>query len=73
MKSYSDFYTVRVYDDTWGFHISPEIGMVVYPFNLYQLGLNVSGYYSYSTNHSSILHYDMNGINNLGFRLGLVF
>lgn len=73
MHAYSDFHTVRVYENTWGFHISLEIGMAFYPFKSSRLGLNLTGYYSYSTNQSAILHYDMNGVNNLGFRLGLIF
>ena len=35
------------------------------------LGFQVAAYYSYSSNKNS--NYDMNGINNLGFKLGLAF
>lgn len=73
MYSYSDVPTARYYDDTWGFHISPEIGVAIFPFKHNRLGFNIAGYYSYSTNQSQIFSYDMRGVNNAGFRLGLIF
>ncbi len=73
MYAYSDLPTARYYDDTWGFHLSPEIGVAIFPFKDSRLGFNIAGYYSYSTNQSMIFSYDMNGVNNAGFRLGLIF
>lgn len=73
MHAHSDLYTVRVYDETWGFHISPEIGVAFYPFKSMNLGINLTGYYSYSTNQSALLHYEIDGVNKLGFRLGFIF
>lgn len=73
MYAYSDFYTLRAYDDTWGLHLSPEIGISIYPFPTKRIGFNVAAYYGYSTNKSNVLFYDMNGINNTGFRLGFIF
>ena len=58
-------------DDNWGFYISPEIGLTVYPFENEDFGFQLALYYSYSTNKSS--EYDMHGINNLGFKLGIAF
>ena len=58
-------------DDNWGFYISPEIGLTVYPFENEDFDFQLALYYSYSTNKSS--EYDMHGINNLGFKLGIAF
>ena len=58
-------------DSNWGFYISPEIGMTVYPFHKDDFGFQIAAYYSYSTNQSS--SYNLKGINNLGFKLGIAF
>ena len=58
-------------DDNWGFYISPEVGMTIYPFDADDFGFHVAAYYSYSTNKSS--QYKLNGLNNLGFKLGIAF
>lgn len=58
-------------DSNWGFYISPEIGMTVYPFQKDDFGFQIAAYYSYSTNKNS--SYDLNGLNNLGFKLGIAF
>lgn len=58
-------------DDNWGFYVSPEVGMTVYPFDKDDFGFQLALYYSYSTNKST--EYNMKGINNLGFKLGIVF
>lgn len=57
--------------DNWGFYMSPEIGMTFFPFNATDVGFQVAVYYSYATNHNR--SYDLNGINNLGFKLGIAF
>lgn len=58
-------------DSNWGFYISPEIGMTVYPFHKDDFGFQIAAYYSYSTNKSG--SYNLKGINNLGFKLGIAF
>ena len=58
-------------DDNWGFYVSPEVGMTVYPFQNEDFGFQVAAYYSYSTNKSTT--YNLKGINNLGFKLGIAF
>ena len=58
-------------DDNWGFYVSPEVGMTVYPFEKDDFGFQLALYYSYSTNKST--EYNMKGINNLGFKLGIAF
>jgi len=58
-------------DDNWGFYISPEIGMTIFPFAKDDFGFHLAAYYSYSTNKSS--RYNLNGLDNLGFKLGIAF
>ena len=57
--------------DNWGFYISPEIGMTFFPFERTDFGFQVAAYYSYATNQNKGL--DINGLNNLGFKLGIAF
>lgn len=58
-------------DDNWGFYVSPEVGVTVYPFHKDDFGFHLAFYYSYSTNKSTT--YNMNGIGNMGFKLGIAF
>lgn len=58
-------------DDNWGFYMSPEIGFSLFPFSQTDFGFQFAVYYSYATNRNR--SYDMNGINNLGFKLGIAF
>ncbi len=57
--------------DNWGFYISPEIGMTFYPFYKTDVGMHLAAYYSYATNKNT--NYSLNGLNNVGFKLGLAF
>lgn len=57
--------------DNWGFYMSPEVGMTVFPFEKTDMGFQFALYYSFATNRNK--SYDINGINNLGFKLGIAF
>jgi hypothetical protein len=57
--------------DNWGFYVSPEIGFSWFPFSQTDFGFQLAAYYSYSTNQNK--SYNMKGINNLGFKLGIAF
>ena len=57
--------------DNWGFYISPEVGFTWFPFDAADFGFQLAVYYSYATNQNK--HLNMNGINNLGFKLGVAF
>lgn len=57
----------------WGFYISPEAGISVFPFKAPYPGFTLSVYYSYATNHGSVLHYNLDRMNNIGLRLGVTF
>jgi len=57
--------------DNWGFYVSPEIGMTFFPFPRTDFGFQIAVYYSYVTNQNKSI--DLNGINNVGFKLGIAF
>lgn len=59
-------------DNTWGFYVSPEIGMNIFPW-VYRPGIHIAAYYSYATNKGSVMTYDVDGMSNFGLRLGVAF
>ena len=71
MSSY--YYIVKHYEDSWGFYMSPEIGVSIFPRPDYRLGFHIAAYYSYSTNSGDVLTYSVNGLNNFGIRVGVSF
>ena len=71
MSSY--YYVIKQYTDTWGFYLSPEIGVSIFPDPGYRLGFHVSLYYSYATNSGDLLVYSVNNLNNFGVRVGISF
>jgi hypothetical protein len=68
----SDFNIYEIDDDTWGFYLSPELGVNVYPWPG-SLGFHLAVYYSYATNGGEVLKSSVSDLNNFGFRLGLAF
>lgn len=67
------YYVVKQYTDTWGFYLSPEIGVSIFPVPSYRLGFHVALYYSYATNNGDVLTYSVNNLNNFGIRVGVSF
>ncbi len=65
--------TFQSSEDSWGFYVSPEIGVVIYPAATRNFGIHVAAYYGYGTNKADLFLYSIKGINNLGLRLGLHF
>ena len=61
-----------VQDKSWGFYVSPEIGLKIFPTGKHW-GFHVAGYYSYATNQTQTLTCGIDGQNNAGFRLGVIF
>jgi hypothetical protein len=57
--------------DNWGFYVSPEAGFTWFPFQSTDFGFQLAAYYSFATNRNKA--YGMDGINNLGFKLGIAF
>lgn len=72
---YTTYYgTGGVYDNPWGFYASPEIGLKIFPCKSKRFGFHVAGYYSYMTNQAETLTGEgIDGQNNVGFRLGVIF
>ena len=69
----SYYYVIKQYTDTWGFFLSPEVGVSIFPRPDYRLGFHIAAYYSYSTNSGDVLTYSVNGLNNFGIRVGVSF
>lgn len=59
-------------ENSWGFYASPELGLNIYPW-AYGPGLHIAAYYSYATNKANVLTYNVDGLSNIGFRVGLAF
>ena len=57
--------------DNWGFYVSPEVGMTFFPFESTDFGFQIAAYYSYASNQNKT--FDITGINNVGFKLGIAF
>ena len=71
LESYFNIYSYT--KNTWGFYLSPEVGMEIYPWKG-GVGFHFAIYYSYATNRTDDMPgYDVKGLNNLGFRVGLAF
>ncbi|CDC01508.1 uncharacterized protein BN659_01678 [Bacteroides sp. CAG:443] len=62
-----------VFDSGWGFYVSPEVGLKIYPSPYRRFGFHVAGYYNYMTNKMATLTGDVTGQSNVGFRLGVIF
>ena len=62
-----------LYDEAWGFYVSPEVGLKIYPRADRRFGFHVAGFYNYATNHTQTLLGDIDGQSDVGFRLGILF
>jgi len=71
-KLKSTFNAYQNSDNTWGFYVSPEIGMNIFPW-VYRPGIHVAAYFSYATNKGNVLTYDVDNMSNFGLRLGVAF
>ena len=72
-KLSSYYYVVQRYTETWGFFLSPEVGVSIFPRPDYRLGFHLALYYSYATNSGSVLNYSVDGLSNFGVRVGVSF
>lgn len=64
---------VCVYNNQWGFYVSPEVGVEIHPFRQKRFGFHLSVYYNYATNDNSVMWYEADGLHNYGLRLGVAF
>lgn len=65
--------TISLTDKPWGFYVSPEVGVNIYPVPDRRFGFHVAVYYSYATNKSEVLTGTLDGANNVGLRVGVTF
>ena len=69
----SSYYNIyKSSEDSWGFYMSPEIGVRWYPLPN-GVGLHAAAYYSFSTNKGDVMGGEFKNPSNFGFRLGLAF
>ena len=72
-SEFNNYYYIFLKEQNrWGFYMSPEVGFNWYPWPN-GLGLHLAIYYSYATNKCNIMSYSQNGLNDVGFRLGIAF
>lgn len=65
--------TVRIYERPWGFYVSPELGMNIYPQKYGRFGFHAAVYYNFATNKTDLLTYTEDSKQNIGVRLGITF
>jgi hypothetical protein len=68
----SDFNVFQNTKGTWGFYMSPEVGINIFPW-FYKPGFHVAAYYSYATNSGHLMTYSVDGMSNFGLRAGIAF
>lgn len=69
----SSYYNIyKSSENSWGFYMSPEIGVRWYPW-ANGMGLHAAAYYSFSTNKATVMGGELKNPSNFGFRLGLAF
>ena len=71
-KLKSTFNVFEARNNTWGFYVSPEIGLNLFPW-AYGPGLHIAAYYSYGTNKGALLTYSVEDLSNFGLRVGIAF
>lgn len=69
----SYYYVYKQYTDTWGFYLSPEVGISIFPRPDMRFGFHAAIFYSYATNSGNLLSYKVDGLQNVGFRVGISF
>lgn len=69
----SDFYILEAYKKTWGFYLSPEVGLNIFPSYAHRIGFHVAAYYSYASNSTHLMRYTLSNLNNFGIRVGITF
>lgn len=59
-------------DKSWGFYVSPEVGINIFPW-AYGPGLHIAAYYSHATNRGEVMQCGISSLNNIGLRVGISF
>lgn len=70
----SRYFVFKQTSGSWGFFVSPEIGVSIFPKPYRnRIGFHVAAYYSFATNSDDLLTYSINNVNNFGVRVGISF
>lgn len=69
--SYYNVYSTG--NEKWGVFVSPEIGVNIFPMGPNLFGFHMAFYYDYASNQNHLLIYKVDGLHNIGFRVGLAF
>lgn len=69
----SYYYVYKQYTDTWGFYLSPEVGVSIFPRPDMRFGFHAALFFSYATNSGNLLTYKVDNLTNFGFRVGISF
>lgn len=69
----SYYYIYKQYDETWGFYLQPEAGLSLFPRPDMRFGFHAAIYFSYATNKGGVLNYEVDGLTNVGLRVGISF
>lgn len=69
--SYYNVYSTG--NEKWGVFVSPEIGVNIFPMGPNLFGFHMAFYYDYASNQNHLLIYKVDGLQNIGFRVGLAF
>lgn len=71
---FASYYSVyKQSTDNWGFYLSPEVGVSIFPRRDLQFGIHAAFYYAYATNSGDLLTYSIDNLNSFGFRIGVSF
>lgn len=72
-KTTSYYNVYNTTNEKWGVFVSPEIGVNIFPMGPNLFGFHLALYYDYASNQNRLLIYKIDGLHNLGFRVGLAF
>ncbi len=65
------FQDLEVDYDNWGFYVSPELGVNIYPTPSHLFGFHVAVGFNFATNQNDAL--DINGLSGVAIRIGATF
>ena len=71
---FASYYSIyKQSTDNWGFYLSPEVGVSIFPRRDLRFGIHAAFYYAYATNSGDLLTYSIDNLNSFGFRIGVSF
>lgn len=68
------YYNIYGYlDKSWGYYVSPEIGIRIYPSSSKHFGFHIAAYYDFATNKAETIGESIDNRSNIGLRAGIFF